>query len=186
MSLWSRIVTKLRSHHHRFRVNRWTREVRRSATCNGSLFVNGSGVIKGKGLVLEDNVHIGANYFIHSTGSVVIGQNTHISQNFSCYSCNHQYEGELLPYDSQLVKKPVDIGRNVWIGMNVSICPGVTIGDGAIIGLGAVVTSNVPACAIVGGNPAKVLKFRNVNHYEDLDARQKYGGVNGRQLKKFN
>ena len=52
------------------------------------------------------------------------------------------------------------IGDDVWIGSRVIILPGVTIGKGAIVGAGVVVTKDVPEYAIVGGNPAKVIKFR--------------------------
>ena len=54
----------------------------------------------------------------------------------------------------------VTIGNDVWIGMRSIIMPGVTIGNGAVIGAGAVVTKDVPDYAIVGGVPAKVIKYR--------------------------
>ena len=52
------------------------------------------------------------------------------------------------------------IGNDVWIGKDVNIMGGVTVGDGAIIGTGAVVTKNIPPYAVVGGIPAKILKYR--------------------------
>ncbi len=52
------------------------------------------------------------------------------------------------------------IGNDVWIGQNVTILPGVKIGDGAIIAANATITKNVEPYAIVGGNPARLIKKR--------------------------
>lgn len=52
------------------------------------------------------------------------------------------------------------IGNDVWIGAGAFIRKGVTIGDGAIVAAGAVVTKDVPPYAIVGGNPAKIIRYR--------------------------
>lgn len=68
---------------------------------------------------------------------------------------NHLYE------DSKIRdNRPVVIGHDVWIGANACILPGVTIGDGAIIAAGAVVNKDVEPYAIVGGVPAKLIKYR--------------------------
>lgn len=61
---------------------------------------------------------------------------------------------ELLP------PKITEIGNDVWIGHNVTIKQGVTIGDGAVVGSNALVTKDVPPYAVVGGIPAKILKYR--------------------------
>lgn len=55
---------------------------------------------------------------------------------------------------------PIEIGNDVWIGARAIIRDGVKIGDGAIVGAGAVVTRDVPAFAVVGGVPARVLRYR--------------------------
>lgn len=65
-------------------------------------------------------------------------------------------------YENSMIRKnePVIIGNDVWIGANVIIIPGVHIGNGAILAAGAVVTKNVESYAIVGGVPAKLIRYR--------------------------
>jgi acetyltransferase-like isoleucine patch superfamily enzyme len=58
------------------------------------------------------------------------------------------------------VNRTTNIGNDVWIGSRAILIDGVTIGDGAIIGAGAVVTKDVPPYAIVGGIPARLIKYR--------------------------
>jgi len=57
-----------------------------------------------------------------------------------------------------VLTKPVRIGDNVWIGMGAIVLKGVTIGDNSVVGAGAVVTKNIPANAVVAGNPARIVK----------------------------
>lgn len=66
-------------------------------------------------------------------------------------------------YADENNKYPVVIGNDCWINGNVTIISGVTIGDGAVILAGAVVTKDVPPYAMVGGVPAKILKYRYSN-----------------------
>ena len=59
-----------------------------------------------------------------------------------------------------IYKRDVRVGNNVWIGYGACILRGVTVGDNAVIGTNAVVTADVPANAVVGGVPAKVIRMR--------------------------
>lgn len=62
--------------------------------------------------------------------------------------------------DDAVTKGDIIIGDDVWIGTNAIILSGVKIGQGAVIAAGSVVTKNVPSYSIVGGVPAKVIKYR--------------------------
>ncbi len=67
---------------------------------------------------------------------------------------------EEFKYADKKNKWKVIVGNDVWIGSYVKIMEGISIGDGAVVAAGAVVTKDVPPYAIVGGVPAKVIKYR--------------------------
>lgn len=78
--------------------------------------------------------------------------------------CGSTFATEQMFDEYRLVDKEnniaVEIGNDVWIGERAFLVGGITIGDGAVVLAGAVVTKDVPPYAIVGGVPAKVLKYR--------------------------
>lgn len=119
--------------------------------------------------------HIKSNTFIECTGGVTIGRHFHPGRGLTIFSTNHNYlSSERIPYDDVSIVLPVIIEDFVWCGANVTILPGVTIGEGAVIGAGSVVTKDVPACAVVGGNPAKILKYRDVDLFNKLKFEGRY------------
>lgn len=133
--------------------------------------------ISGKNkLTIGSHVWIGENFYARADGGLTIGSGSILSRNVEIWTTNHCYDADdlqTIPYDRRMIAKPVVIGENVWIGSRVTILPGVTIGEGAVIGGGAVVTKDIPPCAVAGGNPAVVLKYRNIEKYEELKAQGK-------------
>ena len=95
-------------------------------------------------------------------GGLSIGDHTLVGFESVIITLSHEYERVDIPIHEQGARKaPVRIGNDVWIGCRAIIQPGVSIGDHAIVGAGAVVTRDVPAGAIVGGVPARVIRFRS-------------------------
>lgn len=118
--------------------------------------------------ILGDNVNFNG-LDIRGDGKVIIGDNFHCGPDILILTRNHNYDsGTKIPYDKTYIRKRVKIGNNVWLGARVIILPGVSIEEGAIVQAGAVVVKDVPKHGIVGGNPAKIIKYRDVEHYEKL------------------
>ena len=106
---------------------------------------------------------------ITGAGRVDIGDNFHSGKDCLIISSYHNYDnGTAIPYDDTYIHKDVIIEENVWLGNRVIILGGVTIGEGAIIQAGSCITSNIPSYAIAGGHPAKVFKYRDIEHYNRL------------------
>lgn len=118
----------------------------------------------GRNLVVGDDVDLAKDVLITTTGGVEIGDRTLIGYRTQILSSNHTIPpiGEPFPISGDEHKKVI-IGKDVWIGANCVITPGVTIGEGAVVAAGAVVTKDVEPNAIVGGVPARLIKFRRKN-----------------------
>lgn len=122
-----------------------------------------------KNLKLAGQVYINKGTTLCCDGGIEIGYNTKIAQDCFLLSANHNYKSETrIPFDHIGFKQKIVIGENCWIGAKSMICPGVKIDDGAVVAMGAVVTKSVPKCAIVGGNPAKIIGWRDKESYDKL------------------
>jgi acetyltransferase-like isoleucine patch superfamily enzyme len=120
---------------------------------------------------ISETSHLKSGTYIETSGGVRIGRYFHPGRGLTIFSTNHNYlDCDRIPYDEVEISGPVTIGDFVWCGANVTIVPGVTIGEGAVIGAGSVVTRDVPPMAVVGGNPAKVIKYRDAAHFEKRKA----------------
>jgi len=112
---------------------------------------------------LGENSTIGElNNIRVSGGNITIGKNCLISQYVSLIASNHSIKKDLLiniqPWDKN--KQGIIIDDDVWIGANSVILPGVKINTGAVITAGSVVTKDVEEYSVVGGVPAKIIKYR--------------------------
>ena len=94
-------------------------------------------------------------------GEIVLGDAVRIGAHTSLLAFNHTMtDPDVEVFRQPISSRGITVGNDVWIGSHVVILDGVTVGDKAVIAAGAVVTKNVPAGAIVGGNPARVLRWR--------------------------
>jgi acetyltransferase-like isoleucine patch superfamily enzyme len=125
-------------------------------------------------VIMGDFTYIAENSRLNNTDignfccvgpEVVIGCGKHPTRDFVSihpifFSQNRQAQITFVADTYYREFEEIKIGNDVWIGMRAIILDGVTVGDGAIIGAGALVTKDVPAYAVVGGIPAKVLRYR--------------------------
>lgn len=124
--------------------------------------------------IIGNNCHFNG-IIISGNANVEIGDNFHSGTNCKIITSFHNYDmGKKLPYDESYINKNVKIGKNVWIGSNVIILGGVTISDGAVIQAGSVVVKDIPKYAIAGGHPAIPFKYRNKQHYDELENKKMY------------
>lgn len=115
-----------------------------------------------------ENSFIGDDCLIRASDHVLIGKNCCISEGVCVLTASHDVSSPHF----DLVRKPVVICDNVWIAMGAIVLPGVTIGEGAVVAAGAVVAKDVLPWTVVGGNPARFIKKRELTeegiHKKDL------------------
>jgi carbonic anhydrase/acetyltransferase-like protein (isoleucine patch superfamily) len=102
-----------------------------------------------------------ANPFAVLRGTITLGDAVRIGAHTSILAFNHT----MTDPNQEVFRQPVSsrgitIGNDVWVGSHVVILDGVNVSDKAVIAAGAVVTKDVPAGAVVGGNPARLIRWR--------------------------
>ncbi len=99
---------------------------------------------------------LGDRVQIESMGPITLGNRVIVSQEAFITAGTHELETP----EFELIVKPVVVEDRAWIAARAFVMPGVRIGQGSVVGAMAVVTRDVPAWAVVAGNPAKVIKER--------------------------
>jgi acetyltransferase-like isoleucine patch superfamily enzyme len=115
----------------------------------------------GKGLQISDDVYIGPRCYFGAGGGITIGSKVVIGAGVELLAENHSFEDSEIPIQDQgVTRKGIHIEDDVWIGNRVIVLDGIHVGRGAVIGAGSVVTKDVPINAVVVGNPARIVRYR--------------------------
>lgn len=134
------------------------------SACGNDLNVEqGAYLGNGKDIRVGNHVGLGKNLTVHNC-ILTIDDDLMMGEEVMIIGGGHRFDKLDMPMGRQGAKEKTElhIAGDVWIGARAMILPGCKrIGHGAIVGAGAVVTKDVPDYAIVGGNPAKVLRYRN-------------------------
>ena len=117
----------------------------------------------GNRVTFGKNVFINHSAILSASGCIEFEDGVMSAPGLRIASINHDMNDRHITY----TYGKVTVKKNAWLGMNVTICPGVTIGQYAVVAAGAVVTKDVPDYAVVGGVPAKVIKYLNPDEMKD-------------------
>jgi putative colanic acid biosynthesis acetyltransferase WcaF len=110
-----------------------------------------------------DYAAVGDRALIYNLGKVTIGARATVSQQAHLCAGAHDYTRS----DMRLEKQPITIGNDSWVCADAFVGPGVHVGEGAIVGARAAVFKNVESWTIVGGNPARLIKHRELEQSLD-------------------
>ena len=94
------------------------------------------------------------------TDELIVGDNTIIGAYVQIIDHNHSFKKDDLIKNQNAQIENVLVGKDVWIGAGAKILCGVKVGKGAVIGANAVVTKDIPDYAVVGGVPARIIRYR--------------------------
>jgi len=129
----------------------------------------------GKHVFLGHHVTFNDNVFINGTGKLTLGNYFHTGCNLTIITTNHNYENAtVIPYNKVRIHKEAIIKAFVWFGNDIAIIPGLTTGEGAIITTRSVVVKDFLELAIVDGNPAQLIRYRDKEEFYKLKEEGKY------------
>ena len=112
-------------------------------------------------LEIRDRVIINVGCYVSGEGGLLIDDDVMLGPHVRLLSAGHEIHG----HDAVVARNPITygritVGKGAWIAAGATVLEGVTIGEGAVIGAGSVVTHDVPAYAVVVGNPARLVRYR--------------------------
>ncbi len=133
-------------------------------TLGENVYIGHDAMLKGyyKGeMAIGDDTWLGQGVFLHSAGGITIGARVGVGPFVKMLTSTHAEAGrETSILASPLEFAPIMVEDDSDLGVGAILLPGVTVGRGAQVGAGAVVTRDVPAYAVVAGNPARILRTR--------------------------
>lgn len=128
-------------------------------------WIAGHALVRGD---VEFGAHTTVNPYAMISGKVRCGDGVRIASHVSIVGFNHGFDDPTVPIHKQKHETlGITIEDDVWIGANAVVLDGVTVGKGAVIAAGAVVSKDVPPMAIVGGVPARVVRYRGQSDKRD-------------------
>lgn len=111
-------------------------------------------------LSMGENSSLADGCWAYCLDRISIGKNCCIGEDVRLLTGSH----DITSSQFDLITKPIVIGDNAWIATGAIVLPGVTVGEGAVVAAGAVVTKDVEPWTVVGGNPAKFIKRRELKN----------------------
>lgn len=106
------------------------------------------------------NAVMGEKVYCYNVGQVTFEADTSAAGFNTLCTAGHNIDSE----ERELTIEPIRLCRGSWLFFNSFIYPGVTLGEGAIVAAGTVVVKDVDPYSVVGGNPAKLIKWRGIKH----------------------
>ena len=145
----------------------WRRTLLRTfgAKIGRNVRVNGGArVWMPRNLTIGENSWVGERANLYCVAPVRIGANAVVSEDAFVCTAEH----DITSAKFELMTEPVEVGDMAWIGSFAILLPGVRIGEGAVVGAGAVVTKDVEPWTVVAGNPARVIKKREIRPMDSI------------------
>jgi len=114
----------------------------------------------GKGLVMGSNSAIGDFTHFGAPGGIEIGNDVIMGSYISFHAENHNFsDTSKLIREQGVNHKGIKLGNNIWVGAKVTFLDGCEVGDNSVVAAGAVVIGKFPGNSIIGGIPAKIIKY---------------------------